>query len=69
MWPSKEGKVLYKVILNKIFLNTGKLHNVFSLVPTYDSIMKAEFFLVCFKNAEMKRFCVISATIPLGSRW
>lgn len=40
------------------FLNTGKLHYVFSLVPTYDSIMKAEIFLVCFKNAEMKRYFV-----------
>lgn len=41
---SKEGKSVIQAFFN---LNTWKLHVLLSLLPTYGSIMKAEFFLVC----------------------
>lgn len=65
-WLSKEGKSVVQSLFN---LKTWKLHDVFSLLHTYDSIMKTEFFLVCVSRMLKWKdiFCVSPPPPPWGA--
>lgn len=48
-------------------LKTGKLCDVFSLLTTYDTIMKTEFFVVCVSRM-LKQKDILRVSAPQSSK-